>query len=297
MSTSSMANSVVDITNLKENILEIHRTFMEAKHSTYVICDIETTGVAGLDKGTKVIELAALKYVNGKLVSGFHSYVDPECKIPKDIVKLTGITDETVKGNPTIIPVMHQFYHFLGDAIFIAHNAVFDWDRFIKPLFLQAGYKMDNQVICTLKLTRKYFPQLVGHKLNHLADFAGIEMTNHHSGWADCKTLGDIVLEMFKMQFVGEAFDFDISKPLLKANRTPILKDFKIKKVKYWEKTVSKKIERRLYVTMDVGSVFFDYNTNCWNNKDIEQTINFAEIEQRVLRFIRKSNLEEAKAV
>lgn len=292
-----MANSVVDITNLKENILEIHRTFMEAKDSTYVICDIETTGIAGLDKGTKVIEIAALKYVNGKLFSAFRSYVNPECKIPKEIVKLTGITDDMVKEYPTIIPVMHKFHGFLGDAIFMAHNAVFDWDRFIKPLFLQAGYKMDNQVICTLKLARKYFPQLVGHKLNHLADFAGIEMANHHSGWADCKTLGDIVLEMYKMQFVGELIDFDILKPNLTANRTSILKDFKIKKVKYWEKAISKKIERRLYVTLDVGSVFFDYNANCWNNKDIEQTINFAEIEQRVLRFVRKGNLEEAKAV
>lgn len=285
---------MINLNSSKEEIKKMHIALQES--SEYVIADIETTGYSP-KKGGRIIEIAAVKFKDGKVHSGFHTYINPEQKIPKKITKLTGITDEMVADKRTIIPVMNDFAKFLGNAVFIAHKKSFDWDTYLKPYLLQAGYAVNNESVCTVELAKVYYPELKSYKLDVVAEHVGVKIEQHHAGWSDVKALSEIVAHMKQLEFApiemkhhSENLSLFAEEPIAESTT---LETFRIKNVSYWEKKVSSKLMKRLYVTLDVGTVFFDYNTNHWANKDVNKTINFEEIEQRVLRFKNKRALSD----
>ena len=88
---------------------------------TFVVFDIETTGFS--PKKNKIIEIGAVKVVDGRITDKFSSFVNPDVPIPFDIEKLTGINDSMVLSYPKIDVILPQFLEFVGDAVLVAHNA------------------------------------------------------------------------------------------------------------------------------------------------------------------------------
>ena len=67
----------------------------ETVDSPFVVFDIETTG---LDKNKcKIIEIGAVKILNGEIIDRWSSFVNPNTSIPKKITELTSITDSMVR--------------------------------------------------------------------------------------------------------------------------------------------------------------------------------------------------------
>ena len=88
-----------------------------------VAFDIETTGLTA--RKDSIIEIAAVKICDGKIIDRFHSYVNPAHHIPKQITEWTGITDETVRNAPSIDVALSLFFDFVGDRLLIATDAEF----------------------------------------------------------------------------------------------------------------------------------------------------------------------------
>ena len=93
-------------------------------NNTYVVFDIETTGFSCVNN--KIIEIGGVKVVNGEIVDHFSEFVNPQCPIPYEIVKLTSITDEQVMDADVIEEVLPRFLTFCEGAVLVAHNATFD---------------------------------------------------------------------------------------------------------------------------------------------------------------------------
>lgn len=164
------------------------------KGKTFVVTDIETTGTNALQD--KITEIGAVKIVDGTITESFETLVNPQIPIPENIVALTGITDDMVKSAPTIGQVFADYFKFLGDAVFVAHNAEFDY-KFLKYAGKQIGYVMKNDVIDTLKKARETLPMLKNHKLNTVCDHYGIEFL-HHRASSDAFATAQAYLEMVK---------------------------------------------------------------------------------------------------
>ena len=164
------------------------------KGKTFVVTDIETTGTNALQD--KITEIGAVKIVDGTITEMFETLVNPQIPIPENIVELTGITDNMVKNSPTIDKVFGDYFKFLGDGIFVAHNAEFDF-KFLKYAGKQIGYIMKNEVIDTLKKAREALPMLKNHKLNTVCDHYGIAF-NHHRASNDAFATAEAYLEMVK---------------------------------------------------------------------------------------------------
>lgn len=128
----------------------------------YVVLDVETTGFSPAND--KIIELAALKVVNGEVVDQYSSFVNPGCKIPSRITQLTGITDADVKGAPKINVVIKKFADFRDDFPIVGHNVNFDMS-FISVALQNVGIGAEVACVDTLPLARAAFPDLVNHKL------------------------------------------------------------------------------------------------------------------------------------
>lgn len=164
------------------------------KGKTFVVTDIETTGTNALQD--KITEIGAVKIVDGTITESFETLVNPQIPIPKEIVGLTGITDDMVKNSPTIEQVFPDYFKFLGDGIFVAHNSDFDY-KFLKFAGKKIGYVMKNQVVDTLKKARETLPMLKNHKLNTVCDHYGIQFL-HHRASSDALATAQAYLEMVK---------------------------------------------------------------------------------------------------
>lgn len=164
---------------------------LDLKTSTYIVFDIETTGLSVTQN--KIIEIAAVKMVEDKEVDRFATFVNPHERIPYNIQQLTNINDDMVKDAPELEPVMKEFVTFVGDGILVAHNARFDMG------FIQANLKtlgmtpLDNPVLDTLELARMLHPSMKNHRLNTLADKYKISLENHHRAIDDTIALAGIL--------------------------------------------------------------------------------------------------------
>lgn len=120
---------------------------------TYVVFDLETTGLKA-SEGDSIIEIGAVKMKDGKIISTFDELIDPEKELDEEIIKITGITNEMVKGKAKEEDVVKRFINWIGDLPVVAHNAKFDMS-FINMAFLKYDFgRFKNTVIDTLGLSR-----------------------------------------------------------------------------------------------------------------------------------------------
>jgi len=172
------------------------------KDATYVVFDVETTGLSS--QYDKIIELAAVKVKDGEIIDKFERFSNPGERLNETIKNLTGITDDMLIDAPPIESVLNDFKDFVGDAIYVAHNASFDMG-FIDTGFDRLGYgPTENGVIDTLELSRTINTEMGKHGLNFLAKKYGVELTQHHRAIYDAETTAHIFVKMLKqMETLG----------------------------------------------------------------------------------------------
>ena len=159
----------------------------------FIVFDIETTGLSAVN--CKITEIGGVKIRRGEVLERFNSFVNPECPIPPEIVKLTGITDEMVADADTIDKVLPRFFEFVGDRLLIAHNADFD-TGFIRVAAKSLGLEFKNAYLDTLGLARALIPELNSYKLDKLADHYKLGSFNHHRASDDAEMLANIFFKM-----------------------------------------------------------------------------------------------------
>lgn len=147
----------------------------------YCIVDIETNGSK---PGTsQVIEIGAVMVQNGEIIDRLETFV--ECAfLPEYITKITGIEPEDLIGAPTRREALTRLKHFMGDAIFVAHNANFDYS-FLNASFDRFGLgHIGNQQLCTIDLAKRTF-ESERYGLAYLIDFLEMPTATHHRAYSD----------------------------------------------------------------------------------------------------------------
>jgi DNA polymerase III epsilon subunit family exonuclease len=154
----------------------------------FVAFDLETTGLFPIS--CRIVECGAVRFtLSGGELDTFEQIVDPECPIPPEVTRIHGITDEMVRGMPTLSEVLPAFLKFLGgpDTIPMAHNAAFDLGFLgLAMVKLEIPYPA-NPVIDTLDVSRKYLRQLGSHRLEEVARYLQIADTEDHRGLSDSR--------------------------------------------------------------------------------------------------------------
>lgn len=151
--------------------------------TSYVSIDLETTGLN--PKLDKIIEIGAVKVINGQITDSFHSYVNPGRKLEERIVELTGIRQEQVDQAPDISEVFPELEVFLEDLPFLGHRILFDYS-FLKKAAVDLKRSFEKQGIDTLRIARCFLPQLEHRTLPYLCEYYGI-MHDAHRAFADAE--------------------------------------------------------------------------------------------------------------
>ncbi len=199
----------------------IYGTYNEDFDAETIVFDIETTGLSV--QNCKITEIGAVKIKNGKIIDTFNTFVDPEVPIPEEIVQLTSITDEMVKGAPKVEEALVMFLNFVGGEhkLLVAHNADFD-TGFIRYAAKECGITFNNPYLDTVALSRYINPSLKKHKLDTLAEYYELGDFNHHRACDDAAMLAEIYFKMIKSMREQDIKSFEQLKHDMGANSNPL---------------------------------------------------------------------------
>ncbi len=171
---------------------------MREKVSDYVVFDFETTGLSCM--GDKIIEISAVKVRDGQIVEEFSTLVDPEQPIPYGASMVNHITDDMVKGMPTIAEALPAFLSFVGKLPLVGHNILsFDMKFLNRECMELYGKEIANDLIDTLKVARQCFPEMHHRRLTDLAEHYGLSTVGAHRALADCR-MNQIIYERMKAE-------------------------------------------------------------------------------------------------
>ncbi len=173
---------------------------------TFVVVDLETTGLD--PEKDQIIEIGAIKFVDGKETETLEQLINPGRSIPEFITRLTGISDQDVEGKPSIDEIFPQLERFIGDAAFVGQQVNFDasfleyhfrkrnndfqfWEDTVRRFKYLSNLRID-----TLFIARIFMPFLAKFKLGELAKYFGYNLENAHRAVEDARATGHIFLEL-----------------------------------------------------------------------------------------------------
>ena len=177
----------------------------ESGFKSFVAFDLETTGIDHTKDS--ITEIAAIRVVNGEIVESkefiFQELVHPYKKrIPENVEKITGITNEMVHKCREVWEVFKDFSEFIGDDILVGYNCMsFD------SKFLRRAGRLSNKII-----TNKYFDVMNYVKkfesvlhyenktLSCISGLLGITNPNAHRALADSVTTAKVYLKLLELE-------------------------------------------------------------------------------------------------
>ncbi|MGL4233973.1 MAG: exonuclease domain-containing protein [Casimicrobium sp.] len=163
----------IDIESLPDELLRL---------GDFAFIDVETTGVKPLED--RLTEVAIIRFSRTHAPRVWQSLINPGVPIPSEIQALTGITNAMVRDAPNFFELREQIRAELEGAFFVAHNARFDYG-FIKNEFRRAGESFTSDVLCTVRLSRKLYPDANGHGLDAIVARHRLAVTERHRAFGD----------------------------------------------------------------------------------------------------------------
>ena len=166
--------------------------------------DLETTGTTSTRD--RITEIGILRVADGEFVDEWSTLVNPECSIPEEIRILTGITNEMVRDKPTFAELRRELHERLDGHVFVAHNARFDYG-FLKNEFGRLDMRYTADVLCTVRLSRRLYPEAMGHGLDAVIARHGLQdaiapdqsaRMGRHSALGDARAIWRFVQAIYR---------------------------------------------------------------------------------------------------
>ncbi len=172
-------------------ILETYKTVYQEQK--FCVIDIETNG--SKPETAQVIEVGAVMLQGGKIIGKFESFV--ECAfLPEYITKITGIEPTDLIDAPSRVSVLQNLRAFIDDAVFVAHNANFDYN-FLNHSFERFGLgSIGNQKLCSIDLAKRTIKS-EKYGLAYLNENLNLGVDIHHRAYSDALTTAKLLNILF----------------------------------------------------------------------------------------------------
>ncbi len=164
----------------------------------YVVVDVETTGGAA-ERGHRITEFAAVRMSgSGQWLDEYTTLVNPERHIPRFVSRLTRITDAMTARAPRFVDVSDRIRSILSGAVFVAHNASFDWRFVSTEMDWAVREPLRGRVLCTVRLARKVVPEVRRRSLDSLTNYFGFENEARHRAFGDARVTARILARLLE---------------------------------------------------------------------------------------------------
>ncbi|MGH6624592.1 MAG: exonuclease domain-containing protein [Burkholderiaceae bacterium] len=157
--------------------------------SRIAFVDVETTGSSPERERVTEIGVVAVDFDgDNQRVIEWSSLVNPGIPIPAEIQWLTGITNDMVRRAPPFSEVAQALFDRLDGAVFVAHNARFDYG-FLRAEFSRAGLSFNARTLCTVRLSRFLYPDRAPHSLDAVIERFNLPCEDRHRALGDARVL------------------------------------------------------------------------------------------------------------
>lgn len=180
--------------------------------NSYLAVDIETTGLNA--KRDKIIEIGAVKVLDGQIAGRFQTLVNPHCELIEITKSLTGITEDMLEGAPGIGDVIGELVDFCEAGLpILGHNVIFDYS-FLKRAAVNQKLVFERNGIDTLKLCRRFMPEEEKKNLEAACAFFGILRGQAHRALTDAMD-AHLLYQTLRERYGMEKPEEFLEKPLI----------------------------------------------------------------------------------
>jgi DNA polymerase III epsilon subunit family exonuclease len=163
----------------------------------FIFFDLETTG--GNPSNSEVIEIAAIKERDGKVIGRFQTLINPRRHIPRPVREITGIDQSMVRDAPVIEDVIDELMEFVGDSILVSHGVLNDFSFIAHYARKLRAKELPNFYVCTHLLVSNFMPNIPVKSLSGVASYFGLNVGNAHRAMADAEMTRDVFWEIQKV--------------------------------------------------------------------------------------------------
>lgn len=192
----------------------MHHALLAASPAGIAFVDIETTG--GPTQRDSITEVGIVE-VDDSGVHEWSTLVRPEMRIPEHIQRLTGISNDMVEDAPRFEQVANDVFDRLDGRLFVAHNARFDHGH-LRAAFRRVGMDIHSRALCTVKLSRRMYPEQPRHSLDHLIARHALSVGKRHRALGDAQLLWQFwqrLHERFPPGAIAAAVSEQLGRPTL----------------------------------------------------------------------------------
>lgn len=156
--------------------------------------DLETTGL--YPDRDRITEICVVIFTLRETRAFFETLVDPQIPISRDASRVSGLTDEMVRGKPSILSVLPEFLAFIGDRPLVAHNAKFDMG-FVNTACARLGLpRVENPVFDTRRMAKSILRHLPGYSLERVLVELRLPFGRLHRAKSDAVACRDIFITL-----------------------------------------------------------------------------------------------------
>ena len=158
---------------------------------TYCVVDLEVNN--SKPNIGQAIEIGAVKIKKRKIIDEFSSLIYAD-DVPKYVTKVTGINQKMLKNQKSQKEILEKFRMFLGESVFVAHAADFDFN-FLNRQYEKEGLgNLLNRNLCTITLAQKTI-KAERYGLKYLKEELNLPFEESHRALGDAKTTARVFLK------------------------------------------------------------------------------------------------------
>ncbi len=157
--------------------------------NSYAAIDLETTGLN--PKTDKIIEIAAIRVIDGQIAAEKRTFVSPHRTLDDRIRSLTGIDDGMLADAPDIGQVIGEYIAFADGLPLLGHNIRFDYS-FLKHAAVNSGLEFEKEGIDTLRLCRALMPEEIPKSLGSACGYFQVQLKSAHRAMGDARAAHEL---------------------------------------------------------------------------------------------------------